>query len=64
MIRLYQDIAVSWLLDKTSWEYLLAVLLHHTKSLLTNEDTSLGYPLANPILKVSPPTLPIILTML
>ncbi len=52
VIRLYQDIAVSWLLDKVSWEYLLSVLLHHTHTLLTHKDTALGIAMANSILKV------------
>lgn len=52
MIRLYQDIAVSWLLNQSSWEYLLSVLLHHTWTLLTNRDTTLACALANSILKV------------
>ena len=52
VIRLYQDIAVSWLLDKGGWEYLLSVLLHHTWTLLTAKDNTLACALANSILKV------------
>ena len=52
VIRLYQDIAVSWLLDKVSWEYLLSVLLYHTHNLLTHKDSTLGIAMANSILKV------------
>lgn len=55
VIRLYQDMAVSWLLDKTSWEYLLSVLLHHTWKLLTAKDSTLACALANLILKVKEP---------
>lgn len=52
VIRLYQDIAVSWLLDRVSWEYLLSVLLYHTHNLLTHKDSALGIAMANSILKV------------
>jgi len=52
VLRLYQDFAVSWLLDQKSWEYLLSVLLHHTWQLLTHKDTTLGLALANTLLQV------------
>lgn len=52
MIRLYQEIAVSWMLDKSSWEYLVSVLLHHTWQLLTHKHKALGHVLATPLLKV------------
>ena len=51
-MRLYQDMVVSWRLDKAAWEYLLSVLLHHTWQLLTHKDNSLGLVLATTILKV------------
>lgn len=52
VLRLYQDMVVSWMLDKAAWEYLLSVLLCHTWKLLTHKDTSLGLVLATTILKV------------
>lgn len=55
VIRLYQDIAVSWQLDKSSWEFLLTVLLHHTWKVFTHKDNTLACSLATPLLKVSQP---------
>lgn len=52
VMRLYQDMAVSWLLDRLAWEYLLSVLLHHTWHLLTAKDDTLASALANQLLKV------------
>ncbi len=52
VIRLYQEMVVSWRLSKATWEYLLSVLLHHTWQLLTHNDNRLGCVLATPILKV------------
>ena len=53
---MYQEIAQLWIMDNSSWEYLLSVLLHLTLHLLKgdppeNRDTTLGGNLASTLLK-------------
>jgi len=52
VIRLVQDVVLGSVLDRSTWDFLLLVLLYHTWDVFNRKDSSLARELAAPLLKV------------